>query len=631
VAFATRPFLIYRVAVNVSAPPSASLERAGQLLAEGNHVQAEAEARAILSLAPADLGARIILNATLLLARRFAEAEVVAESLIESAPQEGAHWMNLGTARRGTKQYDAALHAYARAAALGASGADFSFNVALTHIERGDLEAARSLLQGALKQEPFDGEIRFQYAQVCYEMLRMEEASAALAEWQTMQRLDTTLIANIGLLLTNLGETRKAEVALRQVRADQAAPAEALLVVIGVLERTNRVAEARQLMDRVLADPRADLQTPERLALEAQLLQREGRHSDAETLFTRALPGKDEFHRRHVLLFPIARSLDALGRHDDAWRVLAEAHASQVASIERKSPEWQLRAMPDMAITALGCDAADVAAWDHTHAPPVAASPVFVVGFPRSGTTLLELALDAHPQLKSMDEQRFVQDALDDMVAEGARYPQRLRDVSPEALERVRRRYWERVAKKVKLAPGERLVDKNPLNILRLPAIRRVFPNARVLLAVRHPCDVILSCYMQQFRAPDFALLCRSVESLAHGFRRTFDYWYSQAALLTPAVHEIKYENLVRDFAAGMQRITDFLELRWDERMLRPAERAQAKGYISTPSYAQVMQPVNQKSVDRWRRYERHFAAALPPLAPYFERWGYDRAGVNSK
>ena len=617
--------------MNTSAPSSASVERAGQLLAEGKHAQAEAEARAVLARSPGNLDARVLLNASLQFAQRYSEAIPVAESLVESAPQEPAHWMNLGTARRGAKQYDAALEAYARAATLGASGPDFAFNVALTHIERGDLDSARALLASAREQDPFDGEICFHYAQVCYETLRLGEASSALAQWQTLQRLDTTLIANIGLLLTNLGEPRRAEVALRQARADKSAPTGALLTVIAVLERTNRLAEARELMDRLLADPKSELQTPERMALEAQLLQREGKHSEAEVLFTRALPGKEEFHRRHQRLFPIARSLDALGRYDDAWRVLTEAHASQVQSIQRQSPQWALRALPDMSVTALGCDAADVAAWDHSGAPSTAESPVFVVGFPRSGTTLLELALDAHPQLKSMDEQRFVQDALDELVAAGADYPQRLRDVSREALDRVRASYWERVAKKVKLAPAERLVDKNPLNILRLPVIRRVFPHARILLAVRHPCDVLLSCYMQQFRAPDFALLCRSIESLAVGFRRTFDYWYAQSALLAPAVHELGYEDLVRDFESGMRAVTDFLELPWAESMLRPAERAQAKGYISTPSYAQVTQPVNQKSVDRWKRYEKYFAGALPPLEPYLARWGYGRADVNSR
>ena len=602
---------------------SASVERARQFLAEGKHAQAEAEARAVLARSPGDLGARMILNASLLFAQRFTEAIPVAESLVESAPKEPAHWMNLGTARRGARQYDLALKAYTEAATLGASGPDFAFNVALTHIERGDLEAARSLLAAAREQEPFDGEICFHYALVCYETLRMDEASAVLAQWQTLQRLDSTLIANIGSLLTNLGEPRRAEVALRQARADKSATTGALLTVISVLERTNRLAEARELMDRLLADPKTDLHSPERMALEAQLLQREGKHAEAETLFTRALPGKEEFHLRYMRLFPIARSLDALGRYDDAWRVLTEAHASQFDAIQRQSPQWQVRAMPDMSITARGCDPADVAAWDHAGAPSTAESPVFVVGFPRSGTTLLELALDAHPQLKSMDEQRFVQDALDDLLAAGVGYPAKLSDVTSDILARVRAQYWARVAKKVKLAAGERLVDKNPLNILRLPVIRRVFPNARIILAVRHPCDVILSCYMQQFRAPDFALLCRSIESLALGFRRTFDYWYGQSELLTPAVHELKYEDFVRDFESGTRAITDFLELPWVESMLRPAERAQAKGYISTPSYSQVMQPVNQKSVDRWRRYEKHFGGALPPLEPYLTRWGY--------
>ena len=416
--------------MNSSAPSSASVERAGQLLAEGKHAQAEAEARAVLARSPDNIEARVLLNASLQFAQRFTEAIPVAESLVESAPQEPAHWMNLGTARRGAKLYDTALEAYARAAELGASGPDFAFNVALTHIERGDLEAARSMLAGARQQDPFDGEICFHYAQVCYETLRLDEASAALAEWHTLQRLDTTLIASIGLLLTNLGETRRAEVALRQARADKAAPTGALLTVIAVLERTNRLAEARELMDRLLADPKSDLQTSERMALEGQLLQREGKHSEAEALFTRALPEKTSSIAATSRLFPIARSLDALGRYDDAWRVLVEAHASQVESIQRQSPQWAVRAMPDMSVTARGCDAADVAAWDHAGAPSAAESPVFVVGFPRSGTTLLELALDAHPQLKSMDEQRFVQDALDELLAAGADYPQRLRDVS---------------------------------------------------------------------------------------------------------------------------------------------------------------------------------------------------------
>jgi hypothetical protein len=179
------------------------------------------------------------------------------------------------------------------------------------------------------------------------------------------------------------------------------------------------------------------------------------------------------------------------------------------------------------------------------------------------------------------------------------------------------------VHKKVQLLPGARLVDKNPLNILRLPVIRRLFPHARVLLAVRHPCDVILSCYMQHFRAPDFALLCGDLKTLAVGYRRTMDYWYEELALLKARVREVRYESFVADFATEMRSIIEFLELPWDDGLLQTAAHARAKGYISTPSYAQVIEPVNDNSVGRWRAYEGHFTDVLPLVRPYLERWGY--------
>jgi len=195
--------------------------------------------------------------------------------------------------------------------------------------------------------------------------------------------------------------------------------------------------------------------------------------------------------------------------------------------------------------------------------------------------------------------------------------------LTPAQLDTVRAKYWERVRGKVALKPGQRLVDKNPLNILRLPVIRRLFPNAPVLLAVRHPCDVMLSCFMQHFRAPDFALLCRDLPMLAHAYRKTFDFWHSQQAALQADVFELRYETFVDDFEACTRRVFDFLEVPWDDEVLSPAKRAEEKRFISTPSYSQVIEPVNNRSVGRWKHYERHFSDVLPILMPWLERWGY--------
>jgi hypothetical protein len=176
---------------------------------------------------------------------------------------------------------------------------------------------------------------------------------------------------------------------------------------------------------------------------------------------------------------------------------------------------------------------------------------------------------------------------------------------------------------KVALAPGQRLVDKNPLNLLRLPAIRRLFPRASVILAIRHPLDVVLSCYAQHFRAPEFALLCRDPDTLARGMRRCFDYWYTEQQKLQASVLEVRYEELVAGFEARMRDIAAFLQVPWHDAMARPAERARAKGYISTPSYAQVIEPVSTRAIGKWQPYRGQLAGAAHELAPCLSRWNY--------
>ncbi len=301
-----------------------------------------------------------------------------------------------------------------------------------------------------------------------------------------------------------------------------------------------------------------------------------------------------------------------------------KAHESQVAFLSRAAARLLEPGREAFGIADFSCDAVDVAAWDESEAPDVSASPVFIVAFPRSGTTLLEQMLDAHPLLRSMDEQPFLQHAIDRIRSFGVTYPEGLARLTSDQLAAVRAYYWKLVATKVTLEPGQRLVDKNPLNLLRLPAIRRLFPKARVIVAIRHPCDVLISNYLQHYRAPEIAMMCRTLETLAHGFRRAFDFWYQQHALLNPSVLELRYEALVTDFEAHARSIADFLQVPWDQAMLEPGEHARKRGFISTPSYSQVVQPVNTRAVNRWRNYERHLLPAMPLLEPYLARWGYD-------
>jgi len=610
--------------MQATADPDSLAQSAFSFFEMADFQAAEAYARRALAIAPAHVDALAVLGTIQIVQSRYAEAEPVFEHLLQLQPDQTAYWMNLGTARRGTGRLEESLAAYARAAALGESSVDFYYHVGLTHIERQDLGAAKAMLVEALARAPEDMEIRLRYAQCCYEATYHEEALAALdVAWPTAADTPTEVAAGVGRLLMNLGQPQRAEATMRRALADGRNNPLDTLTLVQLLERTNRIEEAAALLEGLVADPRSAMLGADLLMTRAALAQRQSQHELALDYLIQSMPDFKLHHERHRVLYPMAQSLDALGRFDDAFAALNKAHASQVARVERVAPLAAARGIPQMKVTEFECEAKDVATWNHAGAPGAADSPVFVVAFPRSGTTLLELTLDAHPLLRSMDEQPFIQNALEEMLDCGVQYPNELGRLTAMQLDELRAGYWRRVGNKVQLQPGQRIVDKNPLNILRLPVMHRLFPNAPILLAIRHPCDIVLSCYMQHFSAPDWAMLCADLQALARGFRKTFDYWYQVAALLRPNVMELRYEQFVSDFPATVRDIAAFLQLPWDAAMLAPAERAHAKRYISTPSYAQVVRPVSNKSVGRWENYRRYLEPAIPELQPYLQRWNY--------
>ena len=590
----------------------------------GDWPDAEEKCRRILFRDPGNSQALALIGYIELSQGRYTEALSVYEELCRQQPREAVYWMNFGNALRGTNSPDDALKAFAHAAELGIpKSADFYFNVGLAHMRRDDFEAARAVFEEALRLTPSDVDVRHQYVLACYECMQFDLVQKALRNWAPPPHTAPEIVTSMAQILMNVGEYSRAEHFLQSYMSEPV-NASTLLMLVQIRERANRLTEARELLERVSARPDAGTLGGELHRVAARLAQRESRHELAVELYRRALLDYSEEYEQHSILFPLASSLHALGKAHETMGTLIEAHRSHMAFARRSRPLLTVRGTPQMRITEFPCDPTDVDKWDRTGAPSRAASPIFVVAFPRSGTTLLELTLDSHPLLRSMDEQPFLQNIVEDILARGVQYPEELSQLTAPQLDEIRANYWERVGRKVQLSSGQRLIDKNPLNILRLPAIARVFPNAPILLAIRHPYDVILSCYMQHFRATDFAMICADMPSLAMGYRKTFDFWYEQAELLKPDYIEVQYESLVADFPLHAQRLADFLGLPWDPAMLKPGERAKVKAYISTPSYSQVVQPINNRSVGRWQGYRDYLKPAYPIVEPYLKRWNYE-------
>jgi hypothetical protein len=188
----------------------------------------------------------------------------------------------------------------------------------------------------------------------------------------------------------------------------------------------------------------------------------------------------------------------------------------------------------------------------------------------------------------------------------------------------MRALYFAEAARHVPITSETTLVDKFPLHLNKAPLIHRLFPEARIILALRHPCDAVLSCFITNFRLNHAMANFLDLTHAATVYDLSFGLFEKARAIMPLRVHPIRYENVVDDSRAELGPLFDFLGLDWHDGVLDHRETAAMRGIISTASYAQVTEPLYKRAAGRWQRYRKHLEPVLPVLAPWAERYGYE-------
>lgn len=276
---------------------------------------------------------------------------------------------------------------------------------------------------------------------------------------------------------------------------------------------------------------------------------------------------------------------------------------------DRARPEaWQVR--PPIASLPAGA------------ASPGASGHVFLLGFPRSGTTLLEVILEGHPNVVSLEEKESLIDSVNAFMQRPEDLDGLSRATAP-ALEAMRVAYWRRVADAQVDVSGKMFVDKHPLNTLKLPLIARLFPDAKILFACRDPRDTVLSCFRHRFQmsAPIYELL--SIEGAAQYYEAVMQLLIRLTSVLTLDICLVRHEDLVTEFAREMKRICVYLGLEWSPGMGDFALRTKNRGVL-TPSTAQLVRGLNTEGLGHWHRYRTELAPVLALLDPWVKRFYYD-------
>jgi tetratricopeptide (TPR) repeat protein len=254
-------------------------------------------------------------------------------------------------------------------------------------------------------------------------------------------------------------------------------------------------------------------------------------------------------------------------------------------------------------------------------AEPTKLTHVFLVGFPRSGTTLLEQVLASHAQVAAMEERACLTDSAAEFFGSDAALD-RLAALPDAELEQWRQAYWRRVAESGAETSKPVFIDKMPLNLVFLPLIARLFPAAKILFALRDPRDVVLSCFRRRFAMNAGMFEFTALDSAAAYYAAVMELMAVYRQKLALEILETKHENLIADFDAETQRLCEFLGIDFRDEMRGFAARARTRN-IDTPSAAQVARGLSAAGLAQWRRYEEQLTPILPVLAPFVARFGY--------
>jgi tetratricopeptide (TPR) repeat protein len=558
-----------------------------------------------------------------------AEALPLFERLCVLEPQEPAHAINLGNARLACGDAMGAADAFARAGRLGSTGIEYWLGYGLAMLGSRNFPEAGALLQRAYQAQPEAADVVLGWVQYLVEMERLEEAHQCLTKvgaggFAPMQR------KHAAWLLAQCGHEEKA---LRLFDAClDASPGDAMLRLqfALLLERLNRLAETGEQLHAV---GEVDASLAPLHALVASRWKRRSGHAREALACVRsglsAMPGDEMSAQLH---FEAAKLHDQMGEADAAMEALEDAHASARRAFVVRHPRVERTHLFGWLDERLDTEAP--ASWRQSLQNQGPRDPIFLVGFPRSGTTLLQHVLSMHPCIRAVEEKPVLEDVILRARIESAGGHALLRgldSMDEDQLTRLRAAYWHGMAQHadVQADVGNlRLLDKYPLSLTRIPYIARLFPDSHTLCLLRHPCDVVLSCYMQAFGLNGGALAFSSLASTARAYVRVMSYWEEQKQQVGCRIHALRYEDLVADFRGVMQKLAGFLALPWCEAFEDfHRHAAQQTQRIRTPSYAQVTQPLNSQAVHRWQRYRRHFEGeALELLSPWVRRYGYSLA-----
>ncbi len=537
------------------------------------------------------------LGFALLKLRNLPEAVLHLRRAIAKRPNLAAAHTNLGNAYRELGELDEALACHRRALAIQPRLAEAGINLGNVLRDLGQHDAAIASYRHVIEIEPHLAAGHCNLGAAMRDLGRISDAERCFRHALLLKPDYAEAHSNLGVVLRLQNRILEAEASCQKAREIDSNLAAAMVLSAELHADKGQFDAAEDQFNHALEIEPNSAEAWAGIASLRKLTENDVTWlTQAQRMVSQRLPPRQEVLLRYAIgkyfddVRDYPKAFANYQRANELTKLCTAKHDKQLLSqvvsrtIQRYNSKWTSHAASTAAASA---------------------RPVFVVGMPRSGTSLSEQILAAHPEVFGAGELPFWSQAslhyesstvngntIDNFVAKlGREYLQNLHDLSPDAL---------------------RVVDKMPSNFLVLGLIHSALPNARIIHMRRNPIDTCLSIYFQNFDvAHSYAY---DLDDLAHYYTeylRLMRYWSS--SLPKHAMIEVPYEGLVDDPEAWSRKMIDFIGLRWDSRCL---EFNRVNRAVVTRSRWHVRQPISKSSVERWRNYQNFIGPLLRLLPP---------------
>lgn len=532
-------------------------------------------------------------------------------------PRFAGAWRNLASALTELNDRANGIEALQSALRLEPDHRDTMQALGRLLVEEGRLAEAKKLIEKSLSAGGQSADLLQILGALCIQLTDYKSAEHHLLEALTLDPDLHLARDDLGVALSNLGRPKEARACHEAVLQAQPSNARALGHLAELLEMSNEVEAANELVDRGLEKfP----QHPVLNLVKARCERRQKGFGAALVRLRRltqaSLPEAPYLRAMH---FELGRCYDATGDFGSAMDAFSRGN-------ELALKAWHAGNVEDDPM---------LPAADHlrrnflsSHQPRAriggSSAPrlAFVQGFQRSGTTLLDTVLDAHSQVQVVEESPALMNTAN-RFARSHPYPQGLADLGTADLAQLRSHYLRGLQAVTHLDEKKLLVDKAPLNLVHLGLIQSLFPDAPVILLIRDPRDVCLSCFMQDFELSPFTVRFCSLAETSQAYAQIMALQLHYESQLVLNLICVRYEDLVEDFEGQVGRVLEHIGLLWEPGLKEFHQHARQRGLVRTPSYHQISQPIYGTSIGRWRSYAKHMGPVEPHLAPYIKHYGY--------